>query len=142
MDIVAAESTNLFIGTEASPRQVALVAVRGSETSSGEPGRVTIRGAGLRTEEAVSVGDLVRLLRLQRGQIALIEVKLPSESPNADHPLYELRLPQDSAIVAIIREGHVVIPVPETVLASEDEILALASPEAEHAFIEAVVGGA
>jgi len=93
-------------------------------------------------EEAVSVGDLVRLLRLQRGQVALIETTLPSESPNANHPLYELRLPPDSAIVAIIREGHVVIPVPETVLAPDDEILALASPEAEQAFIEAVVGGA
>ena len=93
-------------------------------------------------EEAVSVGDLVRLLRLQRGQVALIETTLPSESPNANHPLYELRLPQDSAIVAILREGHVVIPVPETVLSPDDEILALASPEAEQAFIEAVVGSA
>ena len=92
-------------------------------------------------EEAVSVGDLVRLLRLQRGQVALVETKLPSDSPIANHPLYELRLPPDSAIVAILREGHVVIPVPETVLAADDEILALASPEAEQAFIEAVVGG-
>jgi trk system potassium uptake protein TrkA len=92
-------------------------------------------------EEAVSVGDLVRLLRLQRGQVALVETKLPADSPNANHPLYELRLPPDSAIVAILREGHVVIPVPETVLAPDDEILALASPEAETAFVDAVVGG-
>jgi trk/ktr system potassium uptake protein len=91
-------------------------------------------------EEAVSVGDLVRLLRLQRGQVALVETTLPQDSPNANRPLYELRLPPDSAIVAIIREGHVVIPVPETVLAPDDEILALASPDAEHDFIQAVVG--
>jgi trk system potassium uptake protein TrkA len=91
-------------------------------------------------EEAVSVGDLVRLLRLQRGQVALVETKLPKDSPNADHPLYELRLPQDSAIVAIIREGHVVIPVPETVLAPDDEIIALSSPDAEQEFRQAVVG--
>jgi len=91
-------------------------------------------------EEAVSVGDLVRLLRLQRGQVALVEMKLPTQSPNSHRPLYELRLPPDSAIVAIIREGHVVIPVPETVLAPDDEILALASPEAEDEFRHAVVG--
>ena len=35
-----------------------------------------------------------------------------------------------------------VIPQPETVLAADDEIMALASPEAEQSFIEAVVGGA
>jgi trk system potassium uptake protein TrkA len=91
-------------------------------------------------EEAVSVGDLVRLLRLQRGQVALVEMKLPPDSPNAQRPLYELRLPPDSAIVAIIREGHVVIPVPETVLAADDEILALASPDAEDEFRRAVMG--
>ena len=43
-------------------------------------------------------------------------------------------------IVAIIREGHVVIPVPETVLAADDEILALASPDAEDEFRQAVMG--
>ncbi len=90
-------------------------------------------------EEAVSVGDLVRLLRLQKGQVTLVEMKLPEESPNAGRPLYELRLPPDSAIVAIIREGHVVIAVPETVLAVGDEILALASPDAEDEFRQAVV---
>jgi trk system potassium uptake protein TrkA len=45
--------------------------------------------------------------------------------------MYELRLPLDSAIVAIVRDEHVVIPQPETVLAPGDEILAIARPEAE-----------
>ena len=43
-------------------------------------------------------------------------------------------------IVGILREGHVVIPQPETVLAAGDEVLALASPEAERALRDAVVG--
>jgi trk system potassium uptake protein len=92
-------------------------------------------------EEAVSVGDLVRLLRLQHGQVALVEMTLPPDSPNAGRPMYELRLPTDSAIVAIIREGHVVIPVPETVLSAGDEILALASPAAEQDFRDAIILG-
>ena len=37
--------------------------------------------------------------------------------------MYELRLPVDSSIVAIVREGHVVIPQPETVLAPGDELM-------------------
>jgi trk system potassium uptake protein TrkA len=45
--------------------------------------------------------------------------------------MYELRLPLDSAIVAVIREEHVVIPQPESVLAVGDEVLAIARPEVE-----------
>jgi trk system potassium uptake protein TrkA len=91
-------------------------------------------------EEAVTVGDLVRLLRLEGGRVALVEVTLPGDSPNAGRPLYELRLPPDSTIVAVLREGHVVIPQPETVVTSGDEILALASPEAEPALRSALMG--
>jgi trk system potassium uptake protein TrkA len=91
-------------------------------------------------EEAVTVGDLVRLLRLEGGRVALVEMTLPEDSPNAGRPIYELRLPPDSAIVAILRDGHVVIPQPETVIARGDEIVALASPDAEAAIRQAIVG--
>ncbi|MBI4259655.1 MAG: TrkA family potassium uptake protein [Actinobacteria bacterium] len=90
-------------------------------------------------EEAVTVGDLVRLLRLEGGRVAIVEVTLPEDSPNAGRPLYELRLPPDSAIMAVVREGHVVIPQPETVLVPGDEVLALASPEAEESLRQTLV---
>jgi trk system potassium uptake protein TrkA len=90
-------------------------------------------------EEAVTVGDLVRLLPLERGQVTLVELTLPEDSPNVGHPLYEMRLPSDAAIVAVLREGHVVIPQPETVLAAGDEIVALAAPESEDSLRQAVV---
>jgi trk system potassium uptake protein TrkA len=91
-------------------------------------------------EEAVTVGDLVRLLRLEGGKIALVEMTIPEPSPNAGRPLYELRLPQDAVIVAVLREGHVIIPQPETVITPGDEVLALSSAEAEPALRLAVVG--
>lgn len=91
-------------------------------------------------EEAVTVGDLVRLLRLEGGRIALVEVTIPDGSPNAGRPLYELRLPTDAAIVALLREGHVVIPQPETVITVGDEVLALSSAEAEPQLRLAIVG--
>jgi len=34
-------------------------------------------------------------------------------------------------VVAIVREGHVVIPQPESVFAPGDEIIAIATPDAE-----------
>jgi trk system potassium uptake protein TrkA len=82
-------------------------------------------------EEAVTVGDVVRLLKLERGKVALVELTLEPGSKVVGRPLYELRLPLDSAIVAIVRDEHVVIPQPETVFAEGDEVMAIARPEAE-----------
>jgi len=93
-------------------------------------------------EEEVTVGDLVRLLPLERGKISIVELTIPDDSPNAGRPIYELRLPPDSAIVAVLRDEHVVIPQLETVISSGDEILALSVPEAEDALRQAIVGGA
>ena len=90
-------------------------------------------------EEAVSSGDLVRLLKLEGGQVTLVEVTIDDSSPMAGRPLYELRLPQDSAVVAILRGGHVVIPQPETQLVAGDEIMAIATPEVEDAIRSALM---
>ena len=91
-------------------------------------------------EEAVTVGDLVRILRLEGGRVGLVELTIPETWPNAGRPLYELRLPPDSAIVAVLREGHVVIPMPETVITPGDEVLALAAGEAEATLRSAILG--
>jgi trk system potassium uptake protein TrkA len=91
-------------------------------------------------EEAVTVGDLVRLFGLEGGRIALVELTMPDASPNAGRPIYELRLPADAAIVALLREGHVVIPQPESPLVAGDEIIALTSRESEVALRNAIVG--
>ena len=93
-------------------------------------------------EEAVTVGDLVRILRLEGGRVGLVELTIPDTWPNAGRPLYELRLPPDSAIVAVLREGHVVIPQPETVITPGDEVLALAAGEAEATLRSAIMGEA
>lgn len=91
-------------------------------------------------EEAVTTGDLVRLLRLEGGKASIVEMKLDGDSPAAGKAVYELRLPPDTTIVAVLREGHVVIVQPETVLAAGDEVVALAAPDAEQALREAIVG--
>jgi trk system potassium uptake protein TrkA len=91
-------------------------------------------------EEEVTVGDLVRLLPLERGGISIVELTIPPDSPTAGRPLYELRLPPDCAVVAIIRGGHVVIPQPETVVADGDEVLALTVPDAEAEVRSILVG--
>jgi trk system potassium uptake protein TrkA len=91
-------------------------------------------------EEAVSVGDLVKLLRLEHGEVSLVEMTLPENSPVAGKHVYDLRLPHDSALVAIVRDGHVIIPEPETPLAVGDELLAIASLSAEENFRRTLTG--
>ena len=91
-------------------------------------------------EEAVTVGDLVRLLKLEGGQVTLVELTVAEGSAVVGRPLYELRLPQDSTIVAILRDGHVVIPQPETTIGPGDEIMAIATPENEERLREAILG--
>jgi alpha-mannosidase len=59
MEILGAESTNLFIGSESAPRQVVRLRLRGNEPLDARgPARVRIQGDRLRTEEAVAVGPL------------------------------------------------------------------------------------
>ena len=85
-------------------------------------------------EEAVTTGDLVQLLRLEGGRASIVETKLAADLPRRRQAIYELRLPTDAAIVAVLRDGHVVIPQPETVLAAGDELVALAAPEPSRRF--------
>jgi trk system potassium uptake protein TrkA len=89
-------------------------------------------------EEAVSVGDVVRLFTLREGQANLIEVTLPPGAPCAGIPVRELALPSDAAMVAIIRASRVLVPTPDEPLEPGDELLFVALPEAEPAIRKAV----
>ena len=76
-------------------------------------------------EEAVSVGDLVRLLRFMQGEASLVELTLPQDSSLAGVTVGSLTLPEDCALVAVLREGHVVVPTSDTPLEAGDEVLAV-----------------
>lgn len=89
-------------------------------------------------EEAVSVGDLVELFRLQSGKVHLVEITLPTDTPLAGKHVYDLRPPHDSALVAVVRDGHVIIPEPETPLYAGDELIAITTVEAEDQFRRAI----
>ncbi|RJO72924.1 TrkA family potassium uptake protein [Nocardia panacis] len=82
-------------------------------------------------EEAVSVGDLVRLMTLRQGQANLVELTLPADTALAGKPVRVLRLPRDTALVTILRGGRVIVPTPEDPFEGEDELLFVTSQEAE-----------
>jgi trk system potassium uptake protein TrkA len=82
-------------------------------------------------EEAVAVGDLVRLLTFRQGQANLVEVTLPTSTPLAGKPVRSLRLPPDSALVAILRGGRVIVPQGDEGLEPGDELLFVATTAVE-----------
>ena len=82
-------------------------------------------------EEAVSVGALVRLLQFEGGDAHLVEVTLAGNSPARDRPLSELEVPRDASVVAVVREGRVVVPRGDTVMQVGDEVVVLVTGESE-----------
>ncbi|WP_181779827.1 potassium channel family protein [Pseudonocardia pini] len=91
-------------------------------------------------EEAVAVGDLVRLMTLRQGQANLVEVTLPTDTRLAGRPVRDLRLPADSALVTILRGGRVIVPQPDDSLEPGDELLFVATVAVEEEIRTAVVG--
>ena len=91
-------------------------------------------------EEAVSVGDLVRLFSFRQGQANLVEITLPPDSPCTGRAVRDLALPTDAALVTIVRGDRVIVPSPEQPLESGDELLFVATVNAENAVRHAICG--
>ncbi|MEU9558402.1 potassium channel family protein [Streptomyces fumanus] len=82
-------------------------------------------------EEAVSVGDLVRLLRFSHGDANLVELTLPEESALAGTQVGDVEWPEDTSLVTIIRGTRVMAPSPEDSLEPGDELLFVAAQARE-----------
>jgi trk system potassium uptake protein len=82
-------------------------------------------------EEAVTVGDVVRLMTLRQGEANLVEVTLPENTPLAGRRVRDLSLPTDSALVTILRGGRVIVPQPDDPLEVGDEMLFVAPTDGE-----------
>ncbi len=93
-------------------------------------------------EEEIGLGELVTLLKLNRGEAALIELRLPETSPCRGKAIRELDLPTDTVVVSVIRGGKLVIPRGDTTLEDGDEILAISTVAAEKSLKEILVGPA
>ena len=91
-------------------------------------------------EEAFSVGSFVRLLELGGGGAQLIEVTLAEDSPAKGRSVMDLAVPREATLVAILREGHVIVPRGDTILEGGDEVVALTTPASEDAVKRLLIG--
>jgi trk system potassium uptake protein TrkA len=129
--------TSLLAKTEfAVPRTVARVNHPSNEWLFSEAWGVDVNVSTPRimsalVEEAVTIGDVVRLFTFRQGNTNLVEMTLPSDSPYVGRPCGLVPWPAHSKLVTILRDGMVYDPDPEQPFEVGDELLFVASPEAE-----------
>lgn len=75
--------------------------------------------------EEMSLGDMMTLLKLRRGEYALVEEKLKPTSKALGTPLKDIALPAACVIAAVIRRGNLLIPRGNMIFESGDEVLAV-----------------
>ncbi len=79
--------------------------------------------------EEMSLGDMMTLLKLRRGQFSLIEVEISPGAKAAGTAIKDLPLPDQCVIVAIIRKGDMIVPRGGTVIEFGDEVLTITDSE-------------
>jgi trk system potassium uptake protein TrkA len=79
--------------------------------------------------EEMSLGDMMTLLKLRRGQYSLVEEKVAPESLAAGKAVRDIQLPKKCMLAVVIRKGELMIPDRDTVLQPADEVLAVVSTD-------------
>jgi trk system potassium uptake protein len=82
-------------------------------------------------EEAVSVGDLVRLMTFRQSDASLVELTIPADAQLAGQRVGSIEWPADTALVAILRDGRVIVPSGDDPLECGDELLFVTSQDVE-----------
>ena len=82
-------------------------------------------------EEAVSVGDLVRIFQFQQGKRDDGRADPAGRQPVRRDAGRRRALAADTVLVGIIREGHPIAPSRDDSLEAHDELLFLATPDVE-----------
>ena len=92
-------------------------------------------------EEAVSVGDLVRLMTFRQSEASLVELTMPADAPLAGQRIGGIEWPADTALVAILRDGRVIVPNSDDPLEAGDELLFVTSEDVEEELGALLSGG-
>jgi trk system potassium uptake protein TrkA len=91
-------------------------------------------------EEAVTVGDLVRLMTFRQSEANLVEITLPSTAPYVGHAVQDIPLPHDAALVAVLRGKRVLVPAPDDPVEAGDELIFVCTTEVEDAVRAVILG--
>jgi trk system potassium uptake protein TrkA len=91
-------------------------------------------------EEEVPTHPLVHLLTLKGGNLEIVEIKVPPDSPVAGKRMNDVAFPPDSVVCLVIGRWGAHVPTGDTVLEAEAQLVAVTKPEGEEA-LRAVIKG-
>jgi len=75
--------------------------------------------------EEMSLGDMMTLLKLRRGEYSIVEEKVHPTAVVVGKALRDLSLPSECVFTAILRKGQLILPRGDTVLQALDEVISL-----------------
>jgi trk system potassium uptake protein TrkA len=91
-------------------------------------------------QEEVTAGDLVTLLELRGGGVAVTETAIPAGATVAGHRTSELAVPEGVALTAVVRADEVLLPDRAGALHAGDIVVALCEPGREHVLHDLLTG--
>lgn len=93
-------------------------------------------------EQEIPQHPFVHLLTLQEGNIEFVEAQLDEASPAVGQPVRSIRLPEDTAIPLVIRDGQPMVVHGDTVLQDGDKVIAVTTNGQEAALQHFLLGSA
>jgi len=92
-------------------------------------------------EEAVSVGDLVRIFTFQQSGAEMLELTLPAGSPLEGTRVGQVAWPADTVLATIVRDGRPIAPSADDTLEGGDELLIVTGSAADLEGLHALLVG-
>jgi trk system potassium uptake protein TrkA len=94
-------------------------------------------------EEELPTNSLVHMMAIRGSNLEVVGIRIPPDSAAVGRVLGEVALPSDTVISFIVRrDGTLLVPDSEAVLRSEDEVVAITTPDGEEDLREALTGTA
>lgn len=90
-------------------------------------------------EEEATIGDIITLQALKKGNLVLVEMDLPQDIKIDGKKLADLRLPREIVLVSLIRGEEVIIPRGNTTIHGGDAVIAVTTPDKEQALRDILV---
>jgi trk system potassium uptake protein TrkA len=91
-------------------------------------------------EEAVAVGDLVRIFTFHQSGADILELTLPVDSPLAGQRVGSVEWPADTVLACIIRGDQPLAPSPDDTLEERDELMFVTGRQADETELEKILG--
>lgn len=87
-------------------------------------------------EEAVSVGELVRIFDFHQSGASLVELTLPPDSPWATRRVSEVPWPEGTVLTCLVRDQRPLAPTGDDLLEEGDELIIVTTHEDEAALAD------